>query len=154
MSYTERPITPELLDAFWSQLWGRGLVEFARLGLTPPMARSMIERFVRDGESGALCADDAPVAIMGLQRTGIEYATWFQATDDFDRHARAITKWIRRELNKRGNRITIYSVCVHPDTARWFGVLGFRPDGWEGRTPPGHKLIRFVRSAKEMAQCA
>lgn len=144
-TYTTHPIEPTLLAQLWENLWRRGHVELTRLGYTE---QGGYEQFLKYGkqavDSGIICADGVPVAVAGICPDGDGYFTFFQATEAFCDHVRKITKTMREHVRKH-SPVYIYSVLVHPDTERWFGVIGFKRDDWSGLTPVGTALHRFSR---------
>lgn len=144
---TELPVTDERLRYVLDHLWTRGVVELGLLGATKEQAFTRFQRYVRDGyRSAVLEADGVPVIAVGIASDEGGAFTWFQATDQFDRHARFITRAVRRAAKDYpGESLVIYSVCVHPDTARWFRVLGFVPTDYAQTLPTGATLRKFER---------
>lgn len=140
---TEVPVTPQLLAYVLQNLWPRGEEELRRLGLSKADAFQRFWEYTKLGRSAVLVADE-PVIVTGIA-TEDESFTWFQATDQFDRHARAITKYLRAQIKKHDGPLYIYSVCVHPDTEKWFRVLGFVPTDYQERLLSGALLRRFER---------
>lgn len=141
-------------------LWSRGVEELGRLGLTREGALERFDAYARSNAVGdravALVEPNGdPVVVVGIATWELLPSfTWFQATEAFDRHAAAITRYIRREAAVHRGPLAIYSVCVHEATERWFRVLGFRfdptwqPDGADHigmRLATGAVLRRFVR---------
>lgn len=125
----------------FANLWQRGVEELAGLGLTPEQGAEMAMRFALADESRAYLADGVPVCVFGA----VGGATWFQATDDFDKHHVGITQAIS-DLSAKGE-YTIYSQLVHPKAERWFNRMGFVRDDWQGQTVTGRQIYRFVRRA-------
>jgi hypothetical protein len=144
--WTEHPVEPRLLARLWAHLWPRGLEEFARLGLTQEQA---LWRFLcmaeRSDDARILCLDGEPVLVIGTVLDDGEWCSFFQATSAFEKHGRQITKRVRRWLRDTPHPVTIYSVLVHPEAARWFCALGFAQDEWQGKTEAGVPLFRFRR---------
>lgn len=130
------PYVPEV----FCRLWERGVKELAGLGYTVDEAARVAIDFCKRDESKALLADGVPVCVFGA----VNGVTWFQATDDFVKHHREVTKCIR-DLAKRKDYV-IYSQCVHPLTERWFRSCGFVRDDFESETVTGAKLYRFRRN--------
>jgi hypothetical protein len=145
LTYTQHPVTPELLARLWANLWERGHEEFRRNGLTLQQAFGLFLHHSQVGDSGILCADGQPVLVAGVFQNGPEVTTFMEATQDFERHYRQIVRVIRSFVRKREGDIFIYSVTVHPKSARFFRALGFVPDVWQGQTPTGATLYRFKR---------
>lgn len=143
---TERPVSVADLLYVLDHLWLRGVEELQRLGMGREDAFYRFLHYARTGyKARTLVADDRPVVVVGIADDGGEAFTWFQATAEFDRHASAITRYIRREAKAYPDALHIYSVCVHPDTERWFKVLGFVPTGDEAALPTGATLRKFTR---------
>lgn len=139
------PVTPPRLHDVLARLWPRGEEELRRLGLDKQQAFNRFMGYALGGPRSGIALDRGrPVLASGVARENGELFTWFIATDDFDDHASAITRLMRRQTHDLPG-LRIYSVCVHPDTARWFHVLGFDRDEWEGVTPVGYPLFRFTR---------
>lgn len=137
-------------------LWDRGRQELDILGITPEVAMGMIAQQRQAGlPTMAIWVDNEPVVISGLLRLAdpLGMVTWFQATDLFAGHARAITKELRAKLAFAASMydlayIEINSPCTHPDTGRWFGALGFHLDVdrfIRVREGSEQRLYRFVR---------
>ncbi len=144
--YCTAPVTPELLAGVWSDLWDRGHEEFRRLGLSPSEALALCERFAEQAaDSVILLADGKPVLAAGITPETDSAFTWMQATTDFDRHARPIIKLLRKRIRAYAGPLFIYSTLVHPESAKFYQVLGFELDGWHGKTATGAALYRFIR---------
>jgi hypothetical protein len=125
--------------------WERGKTELEMLGLDAERAVSQFVDFTKKGGSWVGVVDDVPVAVTGIVTDDPTPFTWFQATDGFHENASRITRQLRLGVKAHQGDLYIYSVCVHPDTEKWFKVLGFVRDGWTGLTPAGFTLYRFVR---------
>lgn len=141
----EKPIDAKNLWHVLAHLWPRGEIEIQRLGLTREQLFYRFWDYAAHGRSGSLEFDGVPAAVTGIATEGGESFTWFQATPAFEQHAKAITKHIRRVAGEHRGPLFIYSVCVHPETERWFRVLRFTPDGHEQQLPTGATLRRFKR---------
>lgn len=128
------------VPAVFSCLWERGVKELRGLGYTVDEAAQKAIDFCNTDESKALLVNGVPVFVVGA----VNGVTWFQATEDFTKHYRAITRCIR-DLAKRKDYV-IYSQCVHPRTEAWFRMCGFVRDEYEGETVTGTKLYRFRRN--------
>jgi len=148
MIYSIQAPDSALLAHLWAQLWERGREELRRLGHDAQFAFDAFSNFMgRSDDAFILCADGNPVLATGSIPDGAGHATFFQATQQFDRHAKTITKILRRRTAESAhNPLYIYSVLVHTDAERWFGLLGYVRDGWCSRTMVGWPLYRFVRS--------
>lgn len=147
MTYQETAVTPELLAVLWSRLWQRGRDEFAAHDMSLQDAFWLFLRYAQDGRSGILLADGEPVLVAGIAPDRGTSFTWFQATDDFEKHALAITRTLRKAVKAHDGPLHIFSVLIHPKAERWFKSLGFNKDNWEGRTAAGKPLYRFGRQA-------
>lgn len=148
---TVEPASPSNIRYVLDHLWPRGQQELQQLGLTQAQAQVRLQDYAATGvRSGTLIAE-RPIVITGIASARAGDFTWFQATDEFEQYASAITRFIRRQAQGYARPLSIYSVCVHPDSARWFRVLGFTPDGWEQQLATGATLHRFV---KEQSSCA
>lgn len=147
MTYTEVPVTREMLRGVWSRLWPRGVEEFARNGIA---LRDGFDWFLhmaqRSVHSGILCADGSPVLVAGIIEAlpGIAQ-TFMQATVDFESHVLPIMRVMRKGSKAYHGDLHIYSVCVHPEAARFFQALGYEQESWVGKTKAGHPLYRFKR---------
>jgi hypothetical protein len=142
MSYeTVIPASADHVDFICANMWERGVLELAGLGLTVEQWRSKAHRFIENGESAAILFDGVPVCVIGLDGN----ATWFQATDGFLVHFREITKQLRKFGKTRPDTV-IHSQCIHPKTAVWFRRCGFEWDGCVGATVTGKPLYRFRRA--------
>lgn len=142
-------VTPATLETtlyVLDNLWPRGEEELRLLSLSKEDALYRFLHYAKLGRNQTLWGDDGlPVVIVGIATEDGESFTWFQATSHFDRYAMQITRHIRREAAAHAGPLHIYSVCVHPDTERWFRVMGFLPDGFEQSLPSGATLRRFTR---------
>ena len=142
---TVEPVSRDHILYVLSYLWPRGEEELQRLGLGKAEAYYRFADYCHHGRNHALIWDGKPVAIVGICNDADESFTWFQATDEFADHAGQITRHIRREAAAHKGPLYIYSVCVHPDTERWFRVLGFINDNNSQTLPTGATLMRFKR---------
>lgn len=145
MQYRQDAVTPPALAFVLAHLWERGVEELRRIGLSRDEAFARFMDYAQRGRSGVMYADDVPVLACGTCPEEGGRFTWFQATDAFVDHAIQITRWLRKELKRDEGPVYIYSVCVHPETERWFHALGCERDGWVGRTAAGFPLYRFAR---------
>lgn len=142
---TVTPATREAILYVLSYLWPRGEEELRQLGLSKAEAYYRFADYANHGRNQALIFDGVPAAVVGIATEGHESFTWFQATNEFEKYASQITRHIRREAAAHKGPLYIYSVCVHPDTERWFRVLGFMPDNHSQTLPTGAELLRFKR---------
>lgn len=143
----EAPVTDNRLLHVLAHLWPRGVDELQRMGRTLEDTFYRFRHFAATGyKARVLEFDGAPVVVVGIAFDELGAFTWFQATGDFDRHASAITRYVRREAAAFPGPLSIYSTCVHPDTARWFRVLGFRRDEtYSCVLPSGATQFKFDR---------
>jgi len=140
--------TPGRIDYIFDTLWDRGKEELRLLGHTSFTAKRLAREYVSTGISSGVLSGENPVLITGITREPDGRAiTWFQATDEFTRYVEPITRLMRHECECFGQELSIYSVCVHPQTEKWFRILGFKLDGWMEKLPTGGWLRRFVRPA-------
>jgi hypothetical protein len=144
MSLTEVPVTDAAIAYVLRNLWPRGVTELELLGLSDPF------RYFRDcathgHRSGVLEHEGTPVLVSGIAADADGAFTWFQATTEFDKHAAEITRRLRREAKAYPASLSIYSVCVHPDTERWFRVLGFSRSSYTRVLLSKATLYRFDR---------
>ncbi len=146
MQYKVVPITPQLLAGVWDDLWERGAEEFRRIGISPNEALCACVGFAQNAvDSVILLADDKPVLVAGICPDEGGAFTWMQATKDFDQHALAIIRLLRNRIRAYTGPLYLYSTLVHPASAKFYHVLGFAPDDWQGKTPAGAALYRFKR---------
>jgi hypothetical protein len=131
------------------RMWGRGRVELDALGIGPVQWlqgwKARIERndAVAFGEHAILGWDwEGP----GVCNTSFQASTSFEAKDVGWR----VTKELRREIPKLAQRtgakrIHVYSLCIDPESAKWFRLLGFEEDEYTGPRCGSFLLRRFVR---------
>jgi hypothetical protein len=146
LSYTEAPVTADALTYIFWHLWPRGLEELGRLGLPPLRAMDRFLAWAQDGRSGVLLHNGVPVLASGIVPIEGEFVTWFIATEAFQKHWLKITRLLKRECSAHPKPLRIYSVTVHPATAKWFKALGFEQDDYESRTAADWPLYRFTRT--------
>lgn len=139
------PVTDDNLRYVLTNLWPRGVQELALLGLTRDTAFTQFRQYARGYKSRVLEHEGVPVVAVGIDSDEGGAFTWFQATEAFETHASAITRYIRREAKAYHGPLSIYSVCVHPATERWFRVLGFDRNSTYARALPHAVLYRFDR---------
>ena len=153
----ERPITPQALRYVLAHLWPRGVEELRLLGVTKDGAYSRFLSYARHPWGHTPCVlefDGVPAVVFGVSGDDGGAFTWFQATDAFEQYAGEITRYIRREAKAYTVPLFIYSVCVHPDTARWFRVLGFAPTEKVRELPSGALLRQFERVRADVRAAA
>lgn len=140
------PVTAQSLLYVLCNLWPRGEKELEALGLNKAQAFYRFADYCHHGRNQTLSFDGRPCVVVGIATEDDEAFTWFQATSEFEKHASQITRHIRREAAAHKGPLYIYSVCIHPDTAKWFRVMGFMPDDdFKQSLPSGATLRRFSR---------
>lgn len=146
--------TPEVVGHVIGNLWERGQRELQILGIEPESAIAIMDQQRSLGApSMAMWFDGEPVFFCALMRTDDPrgMASAFQATDLFAQYVRPITRTLRRIQTAAAKQydldfIEIISPCVHPESGRWFGALGFQLDvDRYVRSRSGERLYRFVR---------
>lgn len=134
-----------------ARLWERGEKELHAFGLDLPAALKHFVLAAEKGEAWWLQGINGPVAVFGLspQPDGT-LSTWFQATDEFLLHHRAITKILRGILRRRatGRPIFLISPLVHPKAANWFALLGFVLEFVDRWAATGHPMGVFKLEVK------
>jgi len=154
MTFQVQHADNEAIEFVLNNLWERGQEELQIIGITPGIAaETILARRERGEPTFSFRAGDEPVFIAGLTRTDDPQAmaTWFQATEAFNEHAREITCRLRQGIEDiaRAHNLTyveIFSACVHPKTGRWFKALGFDLDlDYHCRAKTGAPMYRFVR---------
>lgn len=134
------------LTELFADLWPRGVEELQSFGLTKEAGLAEVIRLARSGPSAVLRVNGVPVFACGVVPDSGGWATWFQATTEFNANALKITRLLTKFA--RGftdGCIYIYSTLAHPGAERWFNAMKFYRDGWEGQTVAGAPLIRFRR---------
>lgn len=131
------------------EMWERGREELSALGVHPADWLYSWEQRIQRGD--AVTFD---CAILGWDWEDKEtVSTAFQASADFDRRGRQITREMRREIPRlmkaRGvKRCHVYSLCVTEDAEKWFRLLGFQPDpNYIGQKFGPYTMRRFWREA-------
>lgn len=141
------PFTESGLNHVFANLWPRGVEELAILGTTLEGARQRYLEYAQHSfKCGVLERDGVPVAVLGISADSAGAFTWFQSTDEFYNNVKSITRCIRDETRRYPGPLSIYSVCVHPETERWYGVCGFSKDNSFAKAlPSGAVLKKFDR---------
>lgn len=145
--YAVQPVTAPSVSFILKHLWERGRKELAALRVSSATALVMaLKSAATPGAvSGVVTVDGVPVMVAGIVPEDGEAVTWFLATDDFDKHAKMLTKIVRQYTKEFPSDVHIYSTLAHRDAGRWFRALGYVQDDWQGETPSGHPLYRFRR---------
>jgi hypothetical protein len=139
--------TPAHVDYVIDHLWERGRDEAYAHGKTIEGWRAMMQDWLKKSamSHAGVKPDGTPVIVGGIVADG-EAFTWFQCTEEFPRYAFKATEDLRAMTDDfPGKPIYIYSACIHPQTARWFAILGFEMDSWARALPMGSVLRRFVK---------
>ena len=131
-------------------MWDRGREELTYLGISP--------RAWLDGWKQRIARGDAVAfgehAIFGWNWEGPGVCnTSFQASRSFELPGvgKQVTRAMRRELpalaeRAGAKRIHVYSLCVDPEAAKWFRLLGLEEDTkYQGPQCGPFLLRRFVR---------
>lgn len=149
--------TNDAIAYVMANLWERGAQELDALEIDPDVALTSIQHWRDSGyPTMAWLVDREPVFVIGLVPKGPALMeTWFIATEAFRRHKLAITRELRHKVDdvavSMGLReVEIHSPCIHPDSGRWFGALGFtldvsRHSAYSDASTEGTRLYRFVR---------
>lgn len=148
-----RPAT--LADAMhvYDHIWERGARELEGYGITREAWHAKWEFLtLLPNTACAFVREGRVVAVLGAaDRDGGVAHTWFQATDEFDRVGRGLTRQMRRaatDLAKRSGlkRAVLNSLCVSEDAPRWYEFIGFTEDKeFRGQRFGGHLERSFVR---------
>jgi hypothetical protein len=132
-------------------MWDRGREELSWL-MSPEEWLSSWKRRIRRKDAIAF----GPHAILGCDWEGPgAICTSFQAAKSFEDPGVGlhVTKQIRRAIPKlmqeRGIRLACtYSLCVHPEAAKWFRLLGLEEDtSYRGIKRGPYVSRRFIRRA-------
>jgi len=146
VTYTEHPVTPELLARLWANLWDRGKTEFERWGSTMDEEFHRFLTYAENATQSAIfCADGAPVLVAGICPEGNAAFTFMEATQDFERHYVFIVRTLRRRSKTHKGTLYIYSVLIHPLAEKFFHSIGYERDEWVGQTAAKWPLYRFKR---------
>lgn len=145
---TEVPATPERIGYVLRNLWVRGEKELILNGLSKKDAFQTFCEYTKGHYAGCLVDEEGvPVLVAGIVDDHGESYTWFLATERFNDFASEVTRYVRRVIQRhKTDPVRIYSVCVHPDTEKWFRVLGCDKDeDFALSLPSGATLYRFKR---------
>jgi len=147
-----RPATLEDVLRVGNTLWERGRKELDALGITH--ARWL------EGWKKRIALDDAVAvgehAILGCDWPSIEVMdTHFQASETFELPGvgSAVTKAMRKAIpdlmRERKAVVSLtYSLCIDPDSPKWFRLLGLQEDtNFRGEKHGPYTMRRFVRRA-------
>ena len=145
--------TAHAVDFIIENLWERGRKELDLMGYDLDSAMGAIQSWRQQNlPTMAVSFEGKPVFMAGLVPVKAQVMqTWFQATDEFTTHARQITVILRKRLEEEAEarnlaELEIYSMCVHPKSSEWFGLLGFSLDhDYHHVCSGGARLYRFVR---------
>lgn len=133
-------------------MWDRGREELSYLGVSPELWFAGWMHRIKRGDAVAFGSH----AILGCDREseGV-VCTSFQASKSFEGPGvgSSVTKAMRREIprlmQERGIRLVCtYSLCVDPEAAKWFRLLGLEEDlGYRGVKRGPYVTRRFIRRA-------
>ena len=132
-------------------MWKRGREELSYLVSQEQWLRGWKTRINR-GDAVAI----GEHAILGCDWDETDVCnTSFQASESFEAPGvgKQVTKALRREIprlmKETGARLCfVYSLCVDPQAAKWFQLLGFEEDkGYRGITRGPYVSRRFLRRA-------
>jgi len=133
-----KPLNRDSVLYVVEHLWSRGQREVETFGYQTDEIAPMLIACVGKPYSFAICDESGPVAITGANEVAPGcWRTWFLATDDFERQALGVTRALRRALKEgvsqqHPHSLELHSASGHPDTDRWFGLLGFVPADNQG----------------------
>lgn len=148
---TFQTLTPTAASSVIHRLWERGIQEAMIFGIHSD--KDMFDYCMRrmyDQHAYSAWLEDDPIAVFGAFPVGGGmYRTWFLATDEFEDCFMALTRRLRQLIEKESveagaTAVEIFSACIHPKAARWFGLLGLEPDN-DYNSEQGSGMQRFVR---------
>jgi len=119
------------MQAVCEAIWERGKREIQRFGFVDPDQAVKAFLGAKPEYGFAFVKDGACVAVFGaIRMDGGSYRSYFLATEAFVSAAkegtRLLRKMLREETAKRpGARLECLSASDHPDSDRWFKLLGF-----------------------------
>ena len=119
------------VQAVAQRIWDRGKREVERFGYGDPVSLAAVLVASRPEYAFTLESVGEPVAAFGAFRLeGGSYRSYFLATDAFIPVAKEATRLLRsflkRETALRPDcRLECLSASDHPDSERWFKLLGF-----------------------------
>lgn len=124
-------LDPDDVQAVAQAIWDRGQREIRAFGYDQPL--DLAAMLIVSGPEYAftLESDGRALAVFGACRQDSgAYRSYFLATDAFIPSAKEATRLLRaflkRETAKRPNaRLECLSASDHPDSERWFKLLGF-----------------------------
>ncbi len=145
-----RPATLQDVLHVGESMWERGRKELAALGYTPEMWAEGWGKRIRLDDAVAI----GEHAILGCDwPAGDVMDTHFQASQSFELPGigRQVTKAMRKAIpdlmRERGARLSLtYSLCIDPDSPKWFRLLGLEEDiQFKGQSHGEYTMRRFVR---------
>jgi hypothetical protein len=130
-------------------MWDRGREELSWLFSPEDWLKGWTER-VKQGRAVAF----GNHAILGwdFESPGV-ICTSFQAARSFEAAGKQVTKELRREIPRLMKQhgvdlVCTYSLCVAPDAAKWFRLLGLEEDtSYRGIKRGPYVSRRFIRRA-------
>jgi hypothetical protein len=145
-----RPATLGDVQHIFETMWGRGRTELTLLDVHPMEWLASWSRKIRRGDAVAFESH----AILGCDwETPDSINTSFQASDSFEAPGvgRQVTREIRKAIpqlmRERGIRLSVtYSLCVDPQSEKWFRLLGLEEDkDYKGIQRGPYTTRRFIR---------
>ena len=138
-------------------MWERGRVELTHLGVSPEDWLHGWKRRILLGTAVAF-GPEKPHAILGWDEeyhSPNVFNTSFQASTSFENKETGwrVTKELRKAIpellrDQQAHGIHVYSLCVDPEAAKWFRLLGLTEDTtYQGPRCGPFQLRRFVRRA-------
>lgn len=132
-------------------MWARGRAEIRALGMSPEQWYAGWHQRIQ--LSDAVAFDSHAILGCDWEAEGV-IATAFQASESFEtpgvgsRVTKEIRRAIPRLMTERGARLCfVYSLCTHPEAAKWFRLLGFAEDKYKGDRYGPYTMRRFRREA-------
>lgn len=112
-------------------LWERGKQELShhgKMSMEAVMEHLAIAAAHNDGY--VMRVEDEPVAVFGAMGKNGHYYSWFLATERFDEVGKTATRLLRGFIKEKVTdrpdaTLEMASAGLHPDTERWFDVIGF-----------------------------
>lgn len=134
-------------------MWDRGRVELEHLKVNPVDWLYGWQRRLDRGDAVSF-GPAKPHAILGwdFEGPGVVNSS-FQASKTFEEgEGLAVTKEMRRAIpvlmeGRKVHLINVYSLCVVPEAAKWFRLLGLTEDTkFQGPLCGSFRMRRFFRS--------
>ena len=132
--WTTRAATVEDAVYVYDHIWERGAKELSGYGITrEKWIAQWAYMTVIPNCTQAFLHDGKIIAVLGVDKIEGIAKTWFQATADFDRFGRGLTRQMRKVIDgmarKAGlKKAVLTSLCVSSDAPRWYEFLGLAED--------------------------